>query len=65
MLGLHCCAAFSLVAASGDYSLVELCRGLTLVASLVCRAWALGCVGFSSCGSQALELRLNGCGTWT
>ena len=28
-----------------------------------CRARALGCVGFSSCGSQALEHRLGHCGT--
>ena len=28
-----------------------------------CRARALGCVGFSSCSSQALEHRLGHCGT--
>ena len=28
------------------------------------RAWALRCMGFSSCGSPALEHRLNCCGTW-
>ena len=27
-----------------------------------CRAWILGCTGFSSCGSWALEHRLNSCG---
>ena len=30
-----------------------------------CGAWALGHVGFSSCSSQALEDRLNSCGTQT
>ena len=64
VLGLHCCVGFSPVAARGDYSLVAVCGVLISVASLVCRAWALGCVGFSSCGFQALELRLNSCGTW-
>ena len=28
-----------------------------------CRAWAPGHLGFSPCGSQALEHRLSGCGT--
>ena len=48
---------FSLVSASGGYSLVAVCR-------------ALGHAGFSTCGvwtrsysSQALEHRLNNCGT--
>ena len=31
MLGLHCCKAFSLVLASGGYSLVGENRGYTLV----------------------------------
>ena len=35
MLGLHCCASSSLVAASGDYSLVKAPRFLVAVASLV------------------------------
>ena len=29
-----------------------------------CRAQALGCVGFGSCGSQALEHRFSSCGPW-
>ena len=45
---------------SGGYSLVVFCR-LLIVASR-CRAWALGCLGLSSCGSQALEHRLSSCG---
>ena len=35
LLGLHCCAIFSLVVASGGYSLAVLHRLLTVVASLV------------------------------
>ena len=35
VLGLHCCASLSLVAKSGDYSLVGLHRLLIAVASLV------------------------------
>ena len=64
MLGLHCCAwAFS---SCGE-------RGLLFIAVHVasrCRAWALGAQasvavarGLSSCGLQALELRLSSCGT--
>ena len=34
------------------------CGGLSC-----CRAWTLGCLGFSSCGSWALEHRLNSYGT--
>ena len=29
-----------------------------------CRTQPLGCSGFSSCGSWALEHRLNSCGAW-
>ena len=29
-----------------------------------CRMHPLGCSGFSSCGSWALEHRLNSCGAW-
>ena len=35
MLGLYCSVAFSLVAESGDYSLVAVCRLLIVMASLV------------------------------
>ena len=34
-----------------------------MVASLVAGAQALGGAGFSSCGSWALEYKLNSCGT--
>jgi len=35
VLGLRCCEGFSLVMASGDYSLVAMCGLLTVVAPLV------------------------------
>ena len=35
VLGLHCCTGFSLVAASGDYSLAVVSRLLIVVASFV------------------------------
>ena len=52
----------SLVAASGDYSLLW-CVGFSLQWLLL--LWSTGSrrVGFSSCGSQALERRLSSCGT--
>ena len=40
----------------------ETCRRLTTVAYLV--AGALGCAGFSSCGSRALWCGRDSCGTW-
>ena len=46
VLGLCCCTWVSLVLASGDYSLVVVCRLLTAVASLVAkhRLWSMGSV---------------------
>ena len=58
VLGLPCCAGFSLVVASRGYSLAAVrrhCRGFC------CQAWALGLLDFSSWGSRALEHRLNSC----
>ena len=65
-LGLRCCAqAFS---SCGERGLlfVVVCGLLIVVASLCCRAQALGvwasvvvACGLSSCGSQALECRLS------
>ena len=43
----------SLVAASGVYYLIVEPRLLIAVASLLARAWALGHVGFSGCGTWA------------
>ena len=60
----------SLVAASGASSLVVMWGLLTVGASL-CGARAPGAQasavvahGLRSCGSRALEQRLNSCGTW-
>ena len=68
--GLHSCVGFSSVEASEGYSLVAVHGFLIAVTSLAARGGALGHVGFnscgqwlSSCGSQALEHRLNSCGT--
>ena len=52
--------AFSLVVASGVNSKVVVCRLLIAMAAS-CRARALGYVGFSGCGSRALEYRLSSC----
>ena len=49
-----------LVAASGGYSPAAACRLLILVASPV----AEQSLGFSGCGSWALEHSLSSCGTW-
>ena len=69
MLGLHCCAGFSLVAASRGYSLVTVHKLLIVVASLVVEPGLQGVQtsvavarGLCSCSSQALEHRLNSCG---
>ena len=53
----------SLVAASKGYSSL-LCAGFSLRWLLL--SWSKGSrrVGFSSCGSRALERRLSSCGTW-
>ena len=59
----------SVVAASGGYFFVAVCGLLIAVASLCCRAQALGTRAtvvvarrLSSCGLQALEHRLSSCG---
>ena len=59
MPGLRSCRGFSLVVASGGYSLVAV-RGLLITVASHCRAWALG--SFSICSSRALEQRLISCG---
>ena len=50
-LGLRCCAGFL-------YSLL-LCAGFSLPWLLLLRSTGSSCVGFSSCGSRALEHRLS------
>ena len=60
VLGLHCCAGFSLVTASGGYSLVVV-PGLPVAVASRCRGLALGCADFGSCGCWDLEHRCNSC----
>ena len=62
---------FSLVALSRGYSLVAVLRLVIVVASLVVkhRLWGTPApvvvtCGLSSCGFQALEPRLDSCGSW-
>ena len=70
MLGLHCFMGFSVVAASGGYSLTGVGRLLIVVVSLVehgiysQQASIVAALGLSSFDSGALELRLSSCGTW-
>ena len=52
----------SLVAASGGYSSLW-CAGFLLQWLLLLQSMGCRRVGFSSCGSQALEHRLSSCGT--
>ena len=70
VLGLQCCAGFSLVAASGSSSLVAVGRCLIVVASLVAEHRLYGAQapvvvvrGLSRCGSWALEHMLSSCDT--
>ena len=68
VLGLRCCAGFSLAVESRSYSLVVVCRLLIKVASLVvgsrgARPSVVAARGLSSWGSWALECKLNSCGT--
>ena len=67
--GLRCCVGFSLPEATGGYSLVVVHGLLITLVSLVAEhglsgVWALVAVahGLTSCGSWALEYRLNSCG---
>ena len=64
MLGLHCYTSFSLVVASGGYSLAAVREFPIAVASLVAeqglqRPSTVAACGFSSCGFWALEHRLS------
>ena len=60
VLALHCCAGFSLVAASRGYS--HWGARASHCGDFTCGAQGLGHVGFRRCSSQALEHRLSGCG---
>ena len=53
----------SLVAVSGGYSLLR-CAGFSLQWLLSLRSTGPRHMGFSSCGSRALERRLSSCGAW-
>ena len=68
VLGHGCCMGFSLVAESRGYSRV-LHGLLTVVASLAAelglRASVAVARGLSSYSSQALEHRLDSCGSWS
>ena len=70
-LGLHCCAGFSLVAASRGCSLVVVHELLSEEASPVvesglegAQASVVGACGLSGCGFLALDHRLSSCGAW-
>ena len=52
----------SLLVASGGLLFVVVRRLLIVVASLVAEHTGSRCVGFSGCGSRALERRLSSCG---
>ena len=60
LLGLHCCASFSLVVAAAA-ALQLRCTGFSLW-RLLLWSTAVGHAGLSRCGFWALEHRLNGCG---
>ena len=64
ILGLRCCAGFSLVAMSVGCSLMLVC-GLVSEHRLW-SAWVSVVVvrGLSSCGAWALQRRLRSCGAW-
>ena len=51
----------SLVAASGGYSSLR-CAGFSLPWLLLLQGTGSRCAGFSSCGTRAVERRLNSCG---
>ena len=53
----------SLVAVSEGYSSLW-CTGFSLWQLLLLQSTGSGCMGFSSCGSRALEHRLSSCGAW-
>ena len=59
MLSLCCRVGFSLVVVTGGYSLVEVLGPLIAVALV--GNHGLGCVGFSSCSTQAQKWQLPGC----
>ena len=61
VLGLRCCAQPSSSCSEQGLLFVAVC-GLLIAWLLLLRSTGSRCVGFSSCGSQALERRLSSCG---
>ena len=57
VLGLHCCSGFSLVVASGRYSLVAVASLAVKHGLQVGQVSGVAAHGLCSCGSQALEHR--------
>ena len=53
----------SLVVVRGGYSSLR-CAGFSLQQLLLLQSTGSRCMGFSSCGSGALECRLSSCGAW-
>ena len=62
VLGFHCCSGFCLIVAGWCYSNCYV--RASHCSDFSCGAQPLGHVGFSSCGSEALEHRLNSCVYW-
>ena len=63
VLDLCFCMGFSLVAVSGGYALVVVCRLFSWQRLLLLQSRGSRHEGFSSCGSWALEHRLSSCGS--
>ena len=61
-LGLRCCARAFSSCSEGGYSL-SWCAGFSLWQPLLLRSTGSRCAGFSSCGSKALERRLQNAGS--
>ena len=61
VLGLCCCGGFSVVGSSSGYSSLW-CACFSLWCLLLLWSTDSRCVSFSSCGSWALEDRLDSCG---
>ena len=63
MLGLHCCVRAFLYCREQGLVSSGGARASHCSAFSCWKAWAVGCTGFSSCSSRALEHRLNSCGS--
>ena len=62
VLGLRCCAGFSLIKVDG--LLIAAALRIATHGLLVMEASAVVARRLSSCGSEAQELRLSSCGAW-